>query len=128
MEDYREFASNHFQRTGFTPNMPVLTYYVPQDRSSLLSYTYDRPVMTIDPVNAPYSADNLSQWLDFLNELNDWAAARGGFAMLNQSSLIRREHIVGPYGARLDEFNQRLLEVDQSGRFMNSYFAGLLGR
>lgn len=41
LKAYVQFRDEHFRRTGFRCNMPLGSYFIKKDRSSLLSYTWD---------------------------------------------------------------------------------------
>ena len=53
---YLDFADDHYKRTGFRCNMPLGAYYIRKDTGSLLSYTHDGEIFSIDPIHA--STDN----------------------------------------------------------------------
>ena len=42
--------------TGFRCNMPLGSYFIRKDTSSLLSYTYDGDIISLDPIHAPANA------------------------------------------------------------------------
>ncbi len=50
LSDYCDFVRSYDRNNGWRPNMLAVGYRVEHDTSSLLSYSYDGPVLTIDPV------------------------------------------------------------------------------
>ena len=49
LTDYFAFCKQYYQQQGYRTNMLNVGYWIAQDRNSLLSYSYDGGVMTIDP-------------------------------------------------------------------------------
>ena len=65
-------------------------------------------------------------WDTFLQAFNDWAHARGGIPLLNQSPFVKREHVVAAYGDRWATLCNWLRTVDPDRRMVNEFFSGLL--
>ena len=122
---YLDFSDAHFQRYGFRCNMPLGSYFIKKDVSSVLSYTHDGDVLSLDPIHS-YRKEDEEQWHRFLREFNAWAYARGGIPLLNQSPFVERDHVVAAYGARWQQFSDWVAKVDPSHRMRNEFFAGLL--
>jgi hypothetical protein len=120
---YLDFADQHFKSTGFRCNMPLGAYYIRRDKSSLLSYTHDQEIFSIDPIHA--STDNAA-WHGFLRKFNDFAYQHGGIPLLNQSPFIERKHVEAAYGERWQHFSDWIRSVDPTGRMLNAFFADLL--
>src|SRR5215472_10431764 len=120
---YLDFADEHFARTGFRCNMPLGAYHIRQDTSSILSYTHDGEIFSIDPIHA--STDNTT-WHAFLREFNEFAFEHNGIPLLNQSPFVERKHVEAAYGQRWQEFAQSVRTMDPAGRMLNSFFADLL--
>ena len=120
---YLDFADAHFKATGFRCNMPLGSYYIRQDRGSLLSYSHDGEIFSLDPIHA--STDN-DAWHHFLRRFNDFAFERNGIPLLNQSPFVERKHVEAAYGARWAEFSQWVRSEDPQGRMLNPFFAALL--
>jgi hypothetical protein len=120
---YLDFADQHFNTTGFRCNMPLGAYFIRQDRHSLLSYTHDGDIFSIDPIHA--STDNAA-WHFFLQQFNEFAFQHGGIPLLNQSPFIERKHVEAAYGDRWQQFSDWIRSVDPSARMLNPYFAALL--
>jgi UDP-N-acetylenolpyruvoylglucosamine reductase len=120
---YLEFADEHFRTTGFRCNMPLGAYFIRQDTSSLLSYTHDGEIFSIDPIHA--STDN-EAWHHFLRQFNEFAFQRNGIPLLNQSPFVERKHCEAAYGDRWLEFSEWVRSTDPDERMLNPYFAELL--
>ena len=75
LNDYVDFADQYFAEHGFRCNMPLGSYFIRQDTSSLLSYTHDGDIISLDPIHAPGDRDQAA-WADFLREFNEWAHPR----------------------------------------------------
>ncbi len=120
---YLDFADQHFKVTGFRCNMPLGAYFIRKDKSSLLSYSYDGDVFSIDPIHA---STNNAAWDYFLRQFNEFAYQHGGAPLLNQSPFIEHKHVEAAYGTRWQEFSDWVRSMDPTGRMLNSFFAGLL--
>ncbi len=120
---YLDFADQHFQTTGFRCNMPLGAYHIRLDKNSILSYTYDQEIFSIDPIHA--STDNAA-WSNFLQQFNDFAFQRNRIPLLNQSPFVTQQHVQTAYGQRWTEFAQWVRTMDPNGRMLNPFFAGLL--
>jgi FAD/FMN-containing dehydrogenase len=125
LNDYVEFAENHFARHGFRCNMPLGSYFIRQDTSSLLSYTHDGDIISLDPIHAPGELDKAG-WAAFLLAFNEWAAGRGGVPLLNQSPFVKKEHVLAAYGDRWKKLSDWIRTIDPGGRLLNPFFAELL--
>jgi hypothetical protein len=120
---YLDFADQYFKTTGFRCNMPLGAYHIRLDTNSLLSYTHDEEIFSIDPIHA--STDN-DAWHAFLRQFNDFSFQRGGIPLLNQSPFVERKHVEAAYGQRWTQFSQWIKTVDPNKRMLNPYFADLL--
>jgi FAD/FMN-containing dehydrogenase len=125
MRDYLDFADQHFKATGFRCNMPLGAYHIRRDTNSILSYTYDGEIFSIDPIHA--STDDAA-WHNFLRQFNEFAWRRNGIPLLNQSPFVERRHVEAAYGERWRIFSDWVGTVDPDGRMLNPFFAGLLSR
>ena len=120
---YLDFTDQHFKATGFRCNMPLGAYHIRRDTNSILSYTYDQEIFSIDPIHA--STDDTA-WHDFLKKFNDFAFERNGIPLLNQSPFVERKHVEAAYGQRWTDFAQWVRTKDPQGRMLNPFFADLL--
>ncbi|MGD0134414.1 MAG: FAD-binding oxidoreductase [Bryobacteraceae bacterium] len=120
---YLDFADQHFKTTGFRCNMPLGAYHIRLDTNSILSYTHDQEIFSIDPIHA--STDDTT-WHYFLQQFNDFAFQRNGIPLLNQSPFVQQKHVQAAYGQRWLDFAQWVRKMDPSGRMLNPFFADLL--
>ncbi len=120
---YLDFADQHFKATGFRCNLPLGAYHIRRDTNSLLSYTTDEEIFSIDPIHA--STDNTA-WHDFLRQFNDFAYQRKGIPLLNQSPFVERKHVEAAYGQRWLQFSAAVRTADPGGRMLNPFFADLI--
>jgi len=125
LKDYVDFADKHFAAHGFRCNLPLGSYFIRQDTSSLLSYSYDGDIISLDPIHAPGDSDSIA-WASFLEAFNDWAHQRGGVPLLNQSPFVRKAHVVSAYGDRWKKLSEWVRTIDPGGRMRNPFFEELL--
>jgi FAD binding domain/D-arabinono-1,4-lactone oxidase len=123
LRDYLDFTDQHFKATGFRCNMPLGSYHIRLDKNSILSYTYEQEVFSIDPIHA--STDDAA-WNYFLRQFNDFAFARKGIPLLNQSPFVESKHVEAAYGQRWLDFAKWVQTMDPTGRMQNPFFADLL--
>ena len=122
LTDYFAFCKQYYAQQGYRTNMLNVGYWIAQDRSSLLSYSYDGPVMTIDPVSTGNPG-----WSDFLIAYNQFCSAHGGIPLFNQTDAVTPAQVRQALGDRLDTFAAVRRSYDPSGRLLNAYFRGMLG-
>jgi FAD/FMN-containing dehydrogenase len=120
---YLDFTDQYFKDTGFRCNMPLGAYHIRHDVSSLLSYTQDQEIFSIDPIHAP---TDVSAWQAFLRKFNDFASQRNGIPLLNQSPFVTQAQVQTAYGQRWSQFSAFVRAADPAGRMLNPFFAALL--
>ena len=125
LQDYVKWADAYYEQHGFRCNMPLGSYFIHKDRSSLLSYTWDGDIISLDPIHAPGEKEQQA-WADFLKAFNEWAHERGGIPLLNQSPFVRKEHVISAYGDRWTQLADWLKTVDPNRRMVNEFFGELL--
>ena len=125
LKAYLEFAERYFTQYGFRCNMPLGSYFIRHDTGSLLSYSYDGDIISLDPIHAPGDSDSIA-WASFLEAFNDWAHQRGGVPLLNQSPFVRKAHVVSAYGDRWKKLSEWVRAIDPGGRMRNPFFEELL--
>jgi len=125
LRDYVAWADAYYQQHGFRCNMPLGSYFIRKDTSSLLSYSYNGDILSLDPIHSPGEKDR-PNWDKFLHAFNDWAHARGGIPLLNQSPFVTREQVVAAYGDRWATLCNWLRTVDPDRRMVNEFFAALV--
>jgi FAD/FMN-containing dehydrogenase len=121
LPEYRDFVKAYDADHGWRPNMPAVGYRQEQDQSSLLSYSWDGPVLTIDPVSTQRPG-----WYEFLDEFNGFCSERGGSPLINQTPGLTREHVERAFGDRLRVLDEHRRRFDPDDRLLSEYFRELL--
>ena len=116
-----EFCRNYNREKGYRTNMLYVGYRVAEDQNSLLSYSWDGNVMTIDPVSTGNPG-----WFEFLGAYNQFCSDGGGIPLPNQTYGITRAQMQKALGARLKKFADARRQFDPGGRLLNAYFEDLL--
>ena len=122
LRDYFDWAKRYYREHGWRPNLLHVGYRIEQDQSSLLSYTWDGPVLTIDPVST-----GAPGWREFLRAYNEFCSEHGGSPLLNQTWGLTREQVQQAFGQRLERFAEVRRRLDPKDRLLNDYFRELLG-
>lgn len=121
LADFFQFAQKYLDTTGYRINMLCVGYRVAKDQSSLLSYSYDGNMITIDPVSTANPG-----WTEFLGAYNQFSSDRGGVPLMNQTFGLTRAMVQKALGARLQSFAEARAGFDPGGRLLNDYFRDLL--
>jgi hypothetical protein len=119
---YFAFCKQYYAQQGYRTNMLNVGYWIAQDQNSLLSYSYDSGVMTIDPVSTGNPG-----WPEFLTAYNQFCSAHGGIPLFNQTDGITPAQVQQALGARLMKFAAARRVYDPEGRLLNAYFREMLG-
>jgi FAD/FMN-containing dehydrogenase len=121
LTEYFEWV-RHYDRThGYRPNMPAVCYRITHDQSSLLSYSWDGTVLTIDPASTGDPG-----WMDFVRAYNAFACDRGGIPLLNQTPQLEPQYMRRAFGDRLDRLEEIRRGIDPDERFLSGYFRKFL--
>jgi hypothetical protein len=118
---YKLFCKTHYARTGFRCDMPTIAYRMNQDRSALLSPSFDGPVMTLSPLST--DATGLE---DFMFEFAEFAMGHGGIPFFNQTKNATPKYVSDLLGRRLTLFGKVRQEFDPQDRLLNQFFANYL--
>ena len=118
---YFAFCKQYYDQAGYRTNMLNVGYWISQDQSSLLSYSYDGGVMTIDPVSTGNPG-----WPQFLVAYNDFCSNHGGIPLFNQTDAITPAQVQRALGDRLKTFAAARRTYDPTGRLLNTYFRDML--
>lgn len=119
--DCFQFCRKYFKDTGYRNNMLYVGYSIAQDQASLLSYSYDGPVITIDPVSTANKG-----WDTFLDVYNQFSSDAGGIPLFNQTPRLTRAMAQKALGTRLKTFADARKTFDPGNRLLNAYFQDLL--
>src|SRR5207248_11374257 len=118
---YFKFCHDYYRSKGYRSNMMNVGYRIFEDTSSLFSYTFNGPIMTIDPV----STGNVG-WEEFLVAYNEFCIQRGGVPLFNQTKSITRSQVEKAFGERLATFEVYRKRFDPTERLFNEFFMQLL--
>lgn len=121
LAEFFQFAQKYLETTGYRINMLCVGYRVAKDQSSLLSYSYNGNMITIDPVSTANPG-----WTEFLGVYNQFCSDRGGVPLMNQTFGLTRPMVQKALGARLERFAEARREFDPGDRLLNDYFRDLL--
>ena len=119
--DFFKFSHDYYAQKGYRSNLLDVGYRISQDRQSLLSYSWDGPVMTLDPVSTGNPG-----WDEFIVAYNQFCADRNGKPVFNQTAALTPELAKQAYGGKLATLEQSRKRYDPSGRLLNDYFRGML--
>jgi FAD/FMN-containing dehydrogenase len=119
--EYFHFCKDYYEKNAYRTNILNVGYRIMQDQKSLLSYSYDGPVMTIDPVSTANPG-----WKTFLGAYNQFCSDRGGFPLLNQTFGVTATIARKAFGDRLTLFEATRKSFDPKDRLLNDYFRNLL--
>ena len=121
LSDFFKFSHDYYAQKGYRSNLLDVGYRISQDQQSLLSYSWDGPVMTLDPVSTGNPG-----WDEFIVAYNQFCADRNGKPVFNQTAALTPELAKQAYGGKLATLEQSRKRYDPSGRLLNDYFRGML--
>ncbi len=125
LPQYFELCKKH--EGAFRSGLPHASYHIGQDASSLLSYSRNGAVWTLDPISPENKTEAEKEgWKRFLEEFNEFCSARGGVPLLNQTPHLTREQVRRAFGAQLVKFEAARRRFDPGDRMLNAYFADFL--
>lgn len=119
--EYQDFCREYYSQYGYQPDMLSVGYRVIQSQDSMLSYSHEGNVMTIDPV-----AVGSEDWRHFARAFNDFAVARGGKPLMNQTPHLTSDQMDKAFGSQWELFKEFRTRYDPDDRLLNTYFASLL--
>jgi FAD/FMN-containing dehydrogenase len=119
--EFCNFVKAYYEQQGYRSNLLYVGYRIAQDQQSLLSYSYDRPVVTIDPVSTGNTG-----WKPFLQAYNQFCSERGGQPLLNQTFGLTPAIVRKAFGSRWQTFADTRRQFDPGDRLLNEYFRALL--
>jgi FAD/FMN-containing dehydrogenase len=121
LSEFFKFVRDYYDAHGYRSNLLYVGYRIAQDQKSLLSYSYDGPVMTIDPVSTGNTG-----WKPFLETYNQFCIDRDGKPLLNQTYGLTPAIVQKAFGDRLKTFAAARRRYDPGDRLLNDYFRMLL--
>ena len=119
--DFCNFVKGYYEQQGYRSNLLYVGYRIAQDQKSLLSYSYDGPVITIDPVSTANAG-----WTSFLQAYNQFCSDRDGQPLLNQTFGLTPAIVRKAFGDRWQRFIEARRRFDPGDRLLNEYFRTLL--
>ena len=119
---FYQFCRDYYKSTGYRTNMLCVGYRVLKDRESLLSYSWNGNMITIDPVSTANPG-----WPEFLAAYNEFCSDHGGVPLLNQTPLLTRAQVQKGLGSRWQAFAEARRKYDPGNRLLSGYFRDLLG-
>jgi FAD/FMN-containing dehydrogenase len=122
LPEYTKWVRNYYRTRGYRTNMLHVGYRIAKDQRSLLSYSFDGNVMTIDPVSTSNPG-----WRGFLVDFNEWCSRHGGVPLPNQTYGVTREQGRRALGNRLEAMAAKRAEFDPENRLLNDFFRDFLG-
>jgi len=122
LPQYFEFCRKYDAVKKYRNNMLYVGYRIMKDQQSLLSYSWDGNVMTIDPVSTGNPG-----WNEFLGAYNQFCSDHGGLPLPNQTPLVTRAQVETGLGDRWKQFGEARKKFDPGNRLLNDYFKELLG-
>jgi FAD/FMN-containing dehydrogenase len=121
LTEFATFCIDYYAKTGYRTDLLDVGYRIAQDQQSLLSYSWDGPVMTIDPVSTGNAG-----WNEFIDAYNQFCSERNGKPVLNQTCALTPALAKKAYGSRLATLEQTRKQYDPSGRLLNGFFRDIL--
>lgn len=121
LTDFVAFCKTYYQQKGYRSNLLYVGYRIAQDQKSLLSYSWDSDVMTIDPVSTANPG-----WDEYLDAYNQFCMDRGGRGLMNQTPGLTAPMLRKFCGDRLETFKAARAQYDPTNRLLNDYFRQLL--
>lgn len=119
---FKLFSKEHYARTGFRCDMPAAGFRLNQDRTALLSPSFDGPMLTISPLSTQRTG-----WDDYVFDFAEFAMANEGVPLFNQSPNATAACVTSRFSMRLTFFNKVRRELDPYDRLLNPYFATFAG-
>jgi L-gulonolactone oxidase len=115
---YARFCREKFARTAYRCDMPAVGYRVARDNFSLLSPSFDEPLIALQTLSTQRRG-----WDDFVLDLADFAENWGGIPVFNQTLGTRAEYVSQIYAGRLQFFKKIRRQLDPKNRLLNPYLA-----
>ena len=115
---YRQFCRQSYANSRYRCDMPAVGYYVDQDRSALLSPSFDEPMIALQT-----SSTQTNGWEDFVIDLADFAEHWAGVPLFSQTRSLRADYARQVYGTRLAFFRKIRRQLDPEDRFLTPFMA-----
>jgi hypothetical protein len=136
--EYVAFCKQFHADTGYRPSIFAEIYFIDRDQHSLLSFSPDEPIFTLNLVDAPREIGGTPawdpRWAEMNARFNEWAVdadaqgrPRGGRPILNQTKELQAtpQVLSRAFGAKWAQFVAAAGAADPKGRFVTDFFAKL---
>lgn len=126
---YFDYCREARRKFGFRTLLPHVSYHIGKDASSLLSYSRDFDVWSLDPIATGREPgwNAFGNDFAFLDGFNEQSICSGGKPLFNQTPRLTRAQVARAFGQRLARFEAIRRDFDPEGRMLNDYFIELLG-
>ena len=118
LKAYQEFCRETYVRTSYRCDLPAVGYRVSKDKSSVLSPSFDEPMIALQTTSTQRSG-----WEDFAIDLADFAETWGGVPTFNQTRAVRADYAKQVYAGRLDYFRKIRRQFDPEDRLLTPFMA-----
>lgn len=115
---YRDFCHRVQEASDFRCDMPTVGFRVGRDGSSLLSPSFDEPMIALRAISTQAEG-----WEDFVIDFSDFARHWGGIPLFNQTRDIPADYPGQAFGSRLDFFRRIRRQFDAENRMMNPFLS-----
>jgi len=115
---YRDFCKATLAATNYRCDLPAVGYRLCQDASSLLSPSFDEPMIALTTAST-----QIRGWDDFVIDLAEFAEQWAGTPIISQSRAARAGHAQQTYTNRLDFFRRMRQQLDPDNRLLSPFLA-----
>ena len=115
---YQELCRQTYSGSRYRCDMPAVGYHVCQDRSAVLSPTFDEPMIALQTASTQANG-----WEDFVIDLADFAEQWGGVPLFSQSRSLRSDYARQIYAGRLALFRKIRRQLDPEDRLLTPFMA-----
>lgn len=115
---YRDFCEATLAATKYRCDLPAVGYRLCQDASSLLSPSFDEPMIALTTAST-----QIRGWDDFVIDLAEFAEQWAGTPIISQSRAARAGHAQQTYTNRLDIFRRMRQQLDPDNRLLSPFLA-----
>ncbi len=115
---YRDFCESTYARSRYRCDLPAQGYRLGQDTSSLLSPSFDDPMIALTTASTQARG-----WDDFVIDLAEFAENWAGTPTFSQSRALRGDYAQQTYANRLEFFRRMRQRLDPQNRFLSPFLA-----
>jgi FAD/FMN-containing dehydrogenase len=115
---YQAFCRQTYAKSRYRCDMPAVGHHTCQDRSSVLSPTFDEPMIALQT-----SSTEANGWEDFVIDLADFAENWAGVPLFSRTRSLRSDYAKQIYGQRLAFFRRIRRQLDPDDRLLTPFMA-----